>query len=76
MIAQQFQDILDRLLTLGADYFSESETFRDDILALGPNVMEYVLKAATDPQTAPMHELFITVLADAQYPPAMPHFIQ
>ncbi len=75
MVKEQYQEIMDRLLDLGEDYFLQYEDFRDEIHALGPKVMPHVLESALDEQFAFALDLLVTILADTGYPPAMPYFV-
>lgn len=58
------------------DWFDEYENLRDGIHALGADVMPYVLEAARTTDDASIQELFIMLLADVLYPPALPHFVR
>jgi hypothetical protein len=58
------------------DYFTEFETLRDKLLALGPEAMPAILNVASHHNSHHMIDLLVTVLADVAYPPAMPMMIE
>jgi hypothetical protein len=76
MPQQEFQEIVKRLLCLGDQYIEQFDTIRDEIHALGPEVMELVLAFALQKRASDVLDLLVMVLADVGYPPAMPHFVQ
>ena len=59
-----------------SDYFTEFETLRDKLIALGPEAMTAVLNAARNNNDHVMIDLLVTVLVDMAYPPAMPMMVE
>jgi hypothetical protein len=77
MPATPLDPILARIRAMPLDVYNEQyESLRDEILALGPDVLPHVLKAAKHPDPPYSLDLLMMVLADAHYRPALPAFVR